>query len=144
MGPLGLHMYAESYLLAAQVLPKSQAPFEPVRPYLICHAIELALKAYLSLQGIAMIRLAEGPYAHNLESLLTKANEAGLRKVVMFTDAQGNAIRLATTYYSGKVFEYPAVGEALKAYPHMPSIEPLSEAASFLVGALRQPCHQAK
>lgn len=144
MGPLGMHMYAESYLLAAQALPKPQAPFEPVRPYLICHSIELALKAYLSIQGVAMIRLAEGPYAHNLESLLAKANDAGLPKVAAFTDAQGNAIRLATTYYSGKVFEYPAVGEAFNAYPHMPPIEPLTEAASFLVEALRQPCHQAK
>ncbi len=143
MGPLALHLYAESYLSAARALPKPPAPFDPVLPYLVCHAIELALKAFLSLRGEAMVRLAGGSFAHNLDSLLAKAVEVGLAKLVALPEAQRNAIRLATTYYTGKVFEYPAVGEALRAYPQMPPIEVLSDAAESLVESLRQPCREA-
>lgn len=144
MGPLGLHMYAESYLSAAQALPEPKVPFEPVRPYLVCHAIELALKAYLSLRGATMVDLADGAFGHNLESILAKAIEGDLANLVPLTESQTKAIRLATTYYAGKVFEYPAIGEALSAYPQSPPIEVLFEAAACLVEALRQPCKEAK
>jgi len=144
MGPLGLHMYAESFLAAARALPPGPVPFEPVRPYVVCHSIELGLKAFLSLQGAAMLELAEGPYGHNLEALLQKADKKGLRATVRLTAAQRSAICHATTYYSGKVFEYPAIGEAVSGYPHLPSIEPLLEAASTLVDSIRQQCHEAK
>ena len=144
MGPLGLHVYAESYLLAAQALPESKVPFETVRPYLVCHAIELALKAFLSLRGSAMVELADGPYGHNLDSLLAKSIEANLTEFASLSDAQKSALRSATTYYGGKVFDYPAVGEALSSYPQMPAIPALFDVATTLVEALRQPCRTAK
>ena len=144
MGPLGLHMYAESYLSAAQALPQPKVRFDPVRPYLVCHAIELVLKAFLSLRGVAMVELADGPYGHNLDLLLTKSIEAKLAEFASPSKVQSDAIRDATVYYGGKVFEYPAVGEALRAYPQMPPVEVLFEAAASLVEALRQPCKEAK
>lgn len=144
MGPLGLHMYAESYLSAAQALPKPEVPFEPVRPYLVCHAIELVLKAFLSLRGVAMVDLADGPYGHNLDALLTKSTEANLAEFVLLPESNSTAILLATKYYGGKLFEYPAIGEALSAYPKMPPVGILFEAAASLVEALRQPCREAK
>jgi len=144
MGPVGLHVYAEVYLAAARALPLPKVPFEPVRPYLVCHAIELALKAFLSLRGAAMLELAEGPYAHNLDTLLQKAVENGLTAMVPLTDIQTTGISLATTYYAGKVFEYPAIGEALCAYPQLPPLEALFEAAASLVDTLCQPCREAK
>lgn len=61
MGPLGLHFYAGAFLDAARSLPPPNDPFEPVRPFLVCHLIELALKAFLSLHGVAMVELAEVP-----------------------------------------------------------------------------------
>lgn len=48
MGPIGLHMYANSFLKAAQALPPPSVPFEPVRFFLVCRSIELVLKAFLS------------------------------------------------------------------------------------------------
>jgi hypothetical protein len=144
MGPHGLHMYAEAYLSAALELPKANVPFEPVRPYLVCHAIELALKAFLSCRGTTMIDLAGSPYAHSLDSLLNTAVEAGLAEFTELTDQQSGAILSANTYYSGKVFEYPAVGEAMCTYPHMPPIDVLIEAASALVRSLRPPCRDTK
>jgi hypothetical protein len=144
MGPVALHVYAESYLSAALALPNPPVPFDPVLPYLICHAIELALKAFLSLNGGLMVDLAGGAYGHNLDSLLAKALEADLAKIVNLTEPHRDAIRRGTNYYAGKVFEYPAVGEALSAYPHMPPLDVLRDAASLLVEALRQPCREAK
>lgn len=144
MGPLGLHMYAERFLTAARSLPPGTVPFEPVRPYLVCHSIELGLKAFLSLQGAAMIELADGAYGHNLEAILQKADDKALSASVRLTAAQRSAIRLATVYYSGKVFEYPAVGESMSGYPSMPPLEAFLEAAGALVDSLRQQCREAK
>ena len=53
-------------------------------------------------------------------------------------------IRRASKYYLEKVFEYPAAGEAPRAYPHNPDIEPLLEAAKAMVVALEVPCRDAK
>ena len=91
-----------------------------------------------------MLELAEGAYGHNLEAILHKADEKGLSALVHLTAAQRSAICLATVYYSGKVFEYPAVGEAMCGYPIMPSTETLLEAAAALVDSLRQQCRDAK
>jgi len=90
-----------------------------------------------------MLELADGPYGHNLESLLTKSIEGNLAEFVSLSESDSDAIRLATTYYRGKVFEYPAVGEALSAYPRMPPVEALFEVAASLVEALRNPCREA-
>lgn len=144
MGPLGLHFYANSYLEAACALPLPIAPFEPVRPFLICHAIELGLKSFLSLHGAAMLELADGSHGHNLEAILKKADEKNLAKHVDLTDLQRTEIRKASLYYAGKVFEYPAVGEALSGYPSMPAIDTLLKVATILINSLRQQCLEAK
>lgn len=144
MGPLGLHMYANSFLAAASALPQPAVTFDPVRPYLVCHAIELGLKAFLSLQGLEMIELAESSFGHNLTFTLKKAEASNLKTIVPLSNAHCAAIRLASVYYSGKVFEYPAVGEAMLAYPSMPPLDTLFDAASILVQALHQPCREAK
>jgi len=142
MGPIGLHTYAQSFLAAARALPPATVPFDPAQPYLVCHAIELGFKAFLSLRGAAMLELADGAHGHNLETLLQKAEKKALRTTVPLTDAHRAAIRLASVYYAGKVFEYPAVGEAMSAYPSMPPMDTLFDAATLLVESLRQPCFE--
>ena len=144
MGPLALHMYADAYLNAARSLPLPSAPFQPVRPFLVCHSIELGLKAFLSLQDATMLELAGGPFGHNLEAILQKADEKHLGASVRLTKAQRAAVRHASFYYAGKVFEYPAVGEAISGYPGMPAIDALFEVAAKLVDSLRQQCREAK
>lgn len=144
MGPVALQLYAEKYLGAAQALPKPEVPFEPVRPYLVCHAIELGLKAYLSLKGKEMLDLADGQFGHKLSTILKAAEDAGLLTMVPLSEAHREAICLAETYYAGKVFEYPAVGESLSAYPSMPPLETLFDAAALLSSSLAKPCREAK
>lgn len=143
MGPVGLHTYADAFLDAARALPSATVPFEPVRPFLVCHSIELALKAFLSLQGSTMLQLADRD-GHNLEVLLRKADEKGFADSVTLTEAQRAAIRHASVYYEGKVFEYPAIGEVLSAYPNMPALDALHEIADILVNSLRHPCLEAE
>jgi hypothetical protein len=144
MGPLALELYAEMYLAAAEALPSPSVPFEPVRPYLVCHAIELALKAFLSLKGSAMVHLADGQFGHKLSVILNEAEAADLMALVPLSSVHRNAITSAESYYTGKVFEYPAVGEALSAYPSMPPLDALFEAAELLTKSLAKPCREAK
>jgi hypothetical protein len=144
MGPLGLHMYAKAYLEGAHALPPSSVPFEPVYPYLVCHSIELGLKAFLSLKDTTMLELADGSYGHNLEAILQKAEEKQLSKQVKLTTEHKAEVRKASLYYSGKVFEYPAVGEALSGYPSMPKIDILIQVAELLVNSLVKECQEAK
>jgi hypothetical protein len=100
-------------------------------------------EAFQSLQGSTMLKLAERD-GHNLETLLRNADEKGLTPLVALTEAQRAAIRQASVYYEGKVFEYPAVGEAMSGYPDMPALSLLFEVAAVLVESLRKPCQEAK
>jgi hypothetical protein len=93
--------------------------------------------------GEQMLDLAEGKFGHRLGQLLAKAENVGLTKFVSLSKIQREAIRRAETYYAGKLFEYPAVGEALSSYPQMPSIEELFGAAELLVVSLAKPCNDA-
>ena len=108
---MSLHLYSKSYLAAAQSLPHAELPFEPVRPYLVCHAIELALKAFPSLQCLEMLDPVDGQFGHKLSLILKVCDEGGIRELVPLADGHMEAIRLAETYDAGKVFEYPAIGD---------------------------------
>jgi hypothetical protein len=137
-------MYANAYVKAAAVLPAPEARYEPVRYYLACHSIELSLKAYLSLHGATMLDLSEGGYGHNLVTILAAAEDKGLRSQVSVSVVQRAEICNADYYYRGKVFEYPAIGEAVRGYPSLPKLEVLIEAATLLVDSLAQSCKEAK
>jgi hypothetical protein len=50
---------AEEFLQAYRDLPKDRPPPDWPRYFLLCHSIELALKAYLSWQGTSASGLSE-------------------------------------------------------------------------------------
>ena len=52
-------------------------------------------------------------------------------------------IQRTSPYYSEKVFEYPSLVEAARAYPGEPDSSHLLAAAEKLVNDLYQPCQQA-
>ena len=83
-------------------------------------------------------------FGHDLEKLLAEAIQQGLLDIVAIEESQLNEIRRASRYRSEKVFEYPALAEALSGYPHNPAIEPLLAAANAMVIALEIPCLEAK
>jgi hypothetical protein len=142
MAPLGLQMYAADFLAAAKSLQPTNVDFAPARSFLACHALELALKAFLSLKSkdYSLDKLAERQFSHHIVNLLDEAERNGLYEFVNLKDVEKSQIRSASDYYSSKVFEYPAVSEALRGYPTRPNINIIIDAAETLVGALKEPC----
>lgn len=143
MSPVSLHFYASDFLRLAKAAPAVEAPFAPARLYLVCHAIELSMKAFLSIQGHSLEKLSGQPLAHNLENLLEEARKLSLEKMVPMEDRHIFQIKRASEYYGDKVFEYPAIYEAVRAYPQLPDIHVLLEVADALVTALAEPCLHA-
>ena len=112
MSPLGLHFYAEDFLAAARATqsPEFLGQFKPARPYLVCHAIECALKAFLSLKGYKLKKLAEGKFGHDLENILKHAKKQDLRDVVTLSDDQLSQISTRFRLLRGKSLRVPGVG----------------------------------
>ncbi len=72
------HMFlerAEEFYQAFRDLPPTPPPSWP-RYFMLCHAIELALKAYLSARGKSTSSLKK--FGHDLRTLLSSAASAGL------------------------------------------------------------------
>jgi len=111
---------------------------------LVCHALELALKAFLALKGSSLVELAGGPYGHDLKNLIAEADKRGLQALVKLDDNQNAEIIRASDYYAEKVLEYPSVTEVIRGYPKMANTDVLIGAADALVGALHEPCLQAE
>jgi hypothetical protein len=97
-----------------------------------------------ALKGHLLERLAGDEYGHDLKKLLAAAVQQGLIDFVALEERQLIEIQRASKYYYEKVFEYPALGEAMLAYPHNPDIETLLGAAKAMVVALEVPCRDAK
>lgn len=62
-----LWSFASQYQRAARAVPAS--PFNAARFYLACHALELALKAFLSTKGRSLKSMAKHP-GHDLAAAL--------------------------------------------------------------------------
>ena len=145
MGPVGLWVYASSYLRAAQALePGPDGPRWPAGYGSVCRALELSLKAFLSVKGRTLPELAE--FGHDLQRLVEDATAAGLRDLVVLEPSHLVEIERASRYYIEKVFEYPAlavVSGLYPNYPKTPDFDSLVSAADLLVSSLREPCLRA-
>jgi len=135
-----LHVYAVDFQALSKSLSSSQG-FLATRYYVVCHAIELALKAFLSHNRVPTSDLAL-TYRHDLKALLKKAEALGLPRFVALTNAKQTEIRRASHYYTRKMFEYPSLLEALDGYPHKPDVEVLESAAEVLIAGLYRPCRE--
>jgi hypothetical protein len=144
MSPASLHFYASDFLRVAKAAPAADAPFAPARLYLVCHTIELSIKAFLSIRGHSLEKLSRQAMGHNLENLFEEARKLGLEKIIHMEDHQIFEVNRASEYYGDKVFEYPALYEAIRAYPHLPNINVLLEVADALVTALEEPSLHAE
>lgn len=147
LSPLGLIIYADHYLCAAktaQPLQNGGGDFHPARLFLVCRSLELALKAFLSLKGRSLDELAGGAFGHDLDKLLAEADKQDLGALVKLSEEQRFQIGRASIYYAEKVYEYPSVLEAMKAYPSRASMDPLLDAAETLIPPLREPCLHAE
>lgn len=109
---LGYQMYASAFLEAAKAVAGVDMQLV-VRLYLLCHSIELALKARLIKGGWDVGRLKDKA-GHDLGKCLSEARAVGLQVEV---DAQEEAeLDKAAVLYNTKVkaFEYFLFGGARK------------------------------
>src|SRR5262245_6196559 len=58
---------------------RQAAPLSWPRYFLLCHSIELVLKAYLAHHGLTEKQLSDPPFRHNIKNLLDQAIKCGLR-----------------------------------------------------------------
>jgi hypothetical protein len=138
MRQLAYCAYAIEYLDAALAVRTMRTRFRLAQTYLTCHAIELALRAYLSLHAdSANHQFRRNLRTRDLWSLLEESELHGLGRVVRLTLAQRGEIKKATRYYSQAVLEYPALAEIIRGYSLAPDIGPLMSAARSLVRAAR-------
>jgi hypothetical protein len=72
----------EFYNVALRAMPADSAP----QYFLIFHAIELALKAFLIGKGLTTAKLKKPPFGHNLVKLYEIAQKHGLRLPVADVD----------------------------------------------------------
>ena len=143
LSPVGFHVYAKDFLRAGVSLEELNNRFSPVQYYLLARAVELALKAFLSAKGLTLRELASRKYRHDLTKLLETAEGYGLASTVPLEPRHLREIRRAKKYYSEKVFEYPAIFEAINAYPHTPDLDLLRGAAEILVKRTELLCLEA-
>jgi hypothetical protein len=125
--PVGMARYGCDFLEAAIAVDGTvgrKPGFEMFPPipvfYLICHAIELLLKAFLLQKGVPLADLRKKIYGHSLHACFRKCKELGLLDLVQFHDDEAGAVELLDTYYSTKQFEYIVTGA--KTFPAFPLI----------------------
>jgi HEPN domain-containing protein len=145
IGPGFFFLYAGHYFHAAKAAepPQSAPDFQLVRLFLVCRTLELLLKAFLSLKGCSLEKLSGGAFGHDLKGLLEEAEKQNLGDLIRLKDDHRAEIVRASEYYFEKVLEYPALMEAVNAYPRLATASILIEAAETLMEALRQPCLEA-
>ncbi len=138
--PFEFHLYASEFLVAARAIPLSRT-FSPVRYFLYCRAIELALKAFLLASGVGKSALTKkDKFGHNLVRGLDWAKERGLHGFISVTEMWAGELRKANAYYDSKAFEHFDVGKAARGYSDLPSLKVLDEFAASLLANTESVC----
>ena len=77
----------------------------PVKTFLLGHALELYLKAFLLSKGFRHSEL-KNKYGHHLNRLLSTADKAGLHTLLRISPELSEAVDSFSAIYSKKRFEY--------------------------------------
>lgn len=105
--PAAFKKYARDFLSAAKSFSPANDHFSPVPYYLYCHAMELAMKTFILVNGYESLDWLKTKGGHNLEVLLRRVENS----ITPFT-TQGEKALLQTlgAYYNSsakdKGFEY--------------------------------------
>jgi len=125
----GLLRYAWDYYRAFEVLyekfSKVTEMYE-VKYYLLCHSIELAMKAFLREKGFTRKQLLG--LGHDLEKLIRTLYENG---VVIDVESMKRTFSL-NDYYKTKQFEYPQTGSK-----SLPSLDAMKSSTHLLLSMVR-------
>lgn len=90
-----------------------EAHAPPPVSYMVGHAIELALKAYLLHQGAPLKAIRR--LGHNLETAFAKAEAKGLGSIMTVSAQDRSVLKILNALYSDKQLEYSVTG--FKTFP---------------------------
>jgi hypothetical protein len=139
--PFGFLEWASQFLQAANSIGATEQ-ISPVRYFLVCRSVELALKAFLLAGGFKK-RDLRGKLGHRLTHALLEAERMGLGKIVPLSADEKAVLSAANDRYSSKRFEYFEIFDAATGYRDLPSIDLLSVVAERLVSGVKQTCLDA-
>lgn len=120
------HEYYASYELIQSQHPKLIEYFA-VKYYLLCHSLELTMKAWLRHRGATYTQLKK--LGHDLEKIMTVLYE---KHQLLFGAESQAMIRLVNQHYSQKEFEY-----SLKGTKTVPEITDLAGTVHLLISKAR-------
>jgi HEPN domain-containing protein len=109
--PRGLWRYANEFFESAVLTRKEKGKFFVPSYYLICHSLELALKAFLRAKGKHLPFLKR--LGHDLEKLVVQAENYGISNHGGISEKLKVSIKLVNQYYKTKQFEYISVGSKI-------------------------------
>lgn len=138
----GMWRFAESYLQAAEVVEdfsKSDLHIVAPRYYLIGHAIELSLKAFLLAKGVSLQELRSMKLiGHDLERALVRAEALGFLEISPLSDEERNLIILLNKTYHSKEHEYITTG-----YVVLPETKKLLSILKMVLSSIKILCLDA-
>ncbi|MCC7288990.1 hypothetical protein IT414_01180 [bacterium] len=122
----GLLNYAVDYYAGYELIQNSEPDFIKlfaVKYYLLCHSLELIMKAWLKKKGATYFEIKK--LGHNLEDIMAVLHS----KHNLIFDASSQAmIRLVNQHYSNKEFEY-----SLRGSKTVPVISDLADTVRLLI-----------
>lgn len=120
------HEYYASYELIQKQHPKI-TDFFAVKFYLLCHSLELVMKAWLRHKGATYNELKG--FSHDLEKIMVVLHD---KHKLLFDARSQQMISLVNQLYSKKEFEY-----SLRGAKTVPEITDLASTVSLLMGKAR-------
>ena len=141
----GLWRFSRDYLNAAiAVKQPAQSVQDKLKQevsipayFLVGHAIELALKAFLRAKGMLVEELRSMQYGHNLDALARESRRRKLGAVVKLTRTEFNAVLLLNLSYKPKELEYIVTGAR-----RLPDYADLVTIAQKLIQGLEGYCYK--
>ena len=123
--PLGFHRYSSEFLEVRKNTQLKQG-FWPVRYYLIGHALELALKAFLLVKKVPIKEIKSKSLGHNLNSIIERAERLELSNLISIAANERYEFIKECAYYKEKEFEYFGPNAApLGGYKSLPYVDVL-------------------
>ena len=100
---------AHEFFEADTYLPEKRCPI--IHFYLLCHSLELCLKAFLADQGIPHKELSQRPFGHDLDRLFRECEKHELGAIFVGMADIRELIQATNEDYNKKHFEYSDKGK---------------------------------
>jgi hypothetical protein len=115
---MGLSNAARKYLDAAEILQKHTKGISLPAYFVACQGLELTLKGYLRGCGLSERQLIK--LGHNLERLVSHADQRNLGQFIVFSAIDTLTISLINMYYQARDLQYTT--SEYKEFPRLSNL----------------------